>query len=102
MLPWDERAIAVVERRRQLIAASEESGDLESIRALDDRYLRSRVEQRGRTTLPTLALVHLAGEMSVHVVYVLRFPEEIEIWSTKYRNELVRESVDAAEFAGLP
>lgn len=96
LLPWtaSDRAL---ERRRELLlrvadVARPPSEELELVRALEDRFFRLAVRTDGRVRLHGGLRLHL--QAGIRYIVVVRFPNEIELWSPEYRNKRNEETSD--------
>jgi DNA-binding transcriptional regulator/RsmH inhibitor MraZ len=100
ILPWAAAAERVLERREALAARQDAEG-LEAVRALDDRYLRLKIDASGRVVLTMPFLVHLDDQIDrIQAVYLIRRIDELEIWSVGFRNRRLLMAI--AELDDLP
>jgi hypothetical protein len=91
-----ESIAAVLEKRDALVAV----GDNLGVFLLDSRYLRLHLESPARFTIPAPMAVHLGGVQAGDALYVVRFPDEIEVWTARYRRQM--QKGEARKFDGLP
>ena len=90
----------MLERKAELVARGDADA-IEAVRALDDRYLRLRIEGDGRLLLAMPFLAHLDDRIDkIRAVYLVCHSEELEIWSIPYRNQRMTEPNENLE--GLP
>jgi hypothetical protein len=97
LLPWSPNGEAVVARRGELA----DSGDLEAIALLQDRYRAVTIPSDFRPIFGDSAIVHLGlMELNRPHVYLSRVDNQFRIMSPRFRNrELAR---IRSAFASLP
>jgi hypothetical protein len=87
LLSSSEHGSRILTKREELFRSLPDEDVEAALLVLEDRY-REVAGERGRITLPILALVHLFGGKDFDkYVFLVRVVLRLEIWSTAYRNE---------------
>jgi len=87
LFSWDQHGSLIAAKRDELLQKLPDEEVEAALLVLQDRY-REVGGERGRLTLPIVALVHLFGGKEFDkYVFVVRTGSRVEIWSVAYRNE---------------
>jgi DNA-binding transcriptional regulator/RsmH inhibitor MraZ len=96
--PWDEAAETILPLRKQLVGHPDpDEQALETMRVLDDRYRRFRIEADGRLRLLPFAIAHLEHEKPLLFLTLIRLPSRLEIWSMRQRDEALLQVHDTLD-----
>jgi len=93
---WAEYSPQVLERRRALVSEAENE---EAVRALDDVFRRGRLDTGGRLTLPPPVIGHLSSSFRLRGLFIVRYPDRLELWSRSYRASRLKEAADLLDLA---
>lgn len=101
LLSFDQTGVAVLARRRELIAmVDSEPEALEELVLLEDRYHRIRISQDRRVTLSNLLVAHLEIRPGETALYIERVGQEVRLISPAARSQRLIST--PKELKGLP
>jgi hypothetical protein len=88
LLPWRPFGERVIERRRELSQAAENSDDIAELVFLTERFRRVHIEKSGRFPLHDRELLHIGlGPSTGWLTLLVCTRHTLELWSEEFRRQ---------------